>query len=283
MLSVILAAAVVLVAPQPAARAQRPRSRIDLRTQRNRFEVGRIATLRWYPPEQHGALTFGGWDGTYEARFGDRFMADVEALTPKSTWIDLGAGCANAQLGALTLGKKTFRALAVGYKHPNADQRIADELAHPSFRYQEGDFYGHSIEQLGGAASADMVTGVVALGFYNTEWDKLITKVGTLLKPGGRYYETTRDGYGWRKDGKVVDQATFFRNIRGLRMIEDRRNAFLNETVMVFERTNEPLVVPELDHEEGPPSLWTVKSKVKPYQIQGYIPSENRDAFYIEP
>jgi hypothetical protein len=243
------------------------------KTRNNTFQTKRIATLKWYPEDAVPPMV--GQHGTYETRFGERFMRDLESLSPDKTWIDLGAGGANAQLGTMDFGKKSFRAIAVGYKHPNRKQRVVDEKAHPSFKYIEGDFHAHSIKLLGGPASADLVTGVVALGIYNTEWDQLITKVGTVLKPGAHYYETTYTEDlvdRWYKGGKIVDRSTFFNNIRGLRLVEDRRHSYHpGEAVMVFERTNEPLEVPKLKGTELEYGhrRWDILSDVKPVEVQG--------------
>ena len=109
--------------------------------------------------------------------------------------------------------------------------------------------------------------------------------MGTLLKTAWSllYPRTTYADRGyWYEDGKIVDRTTFFKNIRGLKMVEDRRDAHPGEAVMVFERTDEPLEVPKLDFKAGPPDKWFIRSDVKPIQLKGYIPPDN-DEFYREP
>jgi SAM-dependent methyltransferase len=206
----------------------------------------------------------------YVEKFGETFLPFLrEQAQPGDTWIDMGAGLALAQIEFTRMTRSTYRELnliSTGYVRPTVQNmttgksyesqhrylRLVEQLeAHlaPSgrIRYVEGDIALKQTQSFAQAGSVRLITDLFGPISYVDDLTHTLKIYGQLLMPGGRLYLVKNNLRLVIKDSRAKHLMTiggFIRShCRGFRVVRSEPNYYI-------ERTDQPLVIPELTLKE---------------------------------
>lgn len=203
-----------------------------------------------------------------ETVFGaDSFHSALDALPPKATFVDVGAGTGRAIVDLLE-SSQVDRAVGIAYARP-ADARLDGALAQYGDRFQY--LSGSTIEDMDtrGAldafkGSADLVTDAFGAASYTRDLRGVLASELSLAKPGGHVFVNVPTMYVGAGNPMLFtefriasekepasDQGAvmtrWFEGIKGARVVSSSFEGF-NDFSQVFEleRTAEPLELPPL-------------------------------------
>lgn len=174
-------------------------------------------------------------------------------------WMDVGAGEANAIYDFLqsweSRNSRDFNRLsltAVSAGAPNINiayirHRFAFEENSEAFRYLVGKIEHETRVPL---ATQDLVTDTYGACTYSPQLSEVMAKVGSVLKPGGRFVAHIPLG-GIRIEnskGEKIDVLDWFGKIRGLEIEKSERFVYDDGTHirLILKRTQGPIEIPGL-------------------------------------
>ena len=128
----------------------------------------------------------------YRNSFGDDFTNALRQLQSSDTWIDMGAGHANAITEFLTKRIKRDQeppaTIAVGYTFPGGEfhlQKLYHHLNATKFQYIEGR---QTLKTLAKFPQANIITDVMGIYTYHSNPLEVFKRYVSILKPGGKIF-----------------------------------------------------------------------------------------------
>ena len=231
LLCLLLSAPEALASEQRCGLSLQAAAQINEILKANRFETDRRLLAASASGEE-----------TYEGLLGPDFIAQLRRLKNRSIWMDSGAGSFTAIADYFRNFFSPEKATAMGVTIELPDGVTLEPL-YQNYPGKIVAYEGERLERLfvGRSAFVDLITDVFGPMNYSEKPDLVLQRYGEILKPGGRLYFLMSS-----KFSSVDKFETWLRSIRGLQLLDLRRDANPDTQVATMLRTAEPLNIPSL-------------------------------------